>query len=1566
MKKRNRTIAVLAVAVLCGAALSLTQGPELLAWTDAAADAVSLSAPAQSTTCNSCADCTSKLESGSWVTVTLTADITNHAGTCVGLIHSESNVVFDCGGHTIDGDDIAIDPDHGVTMMHGSNNTIQNCTISDFSNGIYLWDATNHLITGNTLSSNGTGIELGFSHSNDINNNTFSENYNGIEVGNSNNNDIDSNTVCESTYLDFNMVSGTGNSGDNNTCDAPDGWNDDGTTGCTSMCAGTATCTSCSDCSSKLSGTFSTVLLTQDIYNHSGTCITFYGSNVEFDGGGHTIDGDDSGTDYGIYMNGKSGNTVKNCDVRDFHHGIYLSSSSGNTVSRNTANSNTGSGIYLFNSASNTIAIFNEANYNGERGIFLSSSNNNQVYFNEANSNTSSGIRLAGSDSNTVTFNDVLNNSSTNAWGMYLYDSDSNTISSNNLIGNYYGIKFDSSQSNTLNSNEVCSNPEADFDLVGGSTGNTGDLNTCCADPDEWNDTGATGCTYACDTAPDRNSNGISDACDCADAHQGLNETGIDCGGLCPTCLTVPSGWSNVTGVRLRGAPNSGRIDVVFVPEQSYSGNLTAFQTAVTNNIANWFLRLDDLTDETLPSNYQDKFNFYRYTGGFGTQSGCSGSLPGNFWSDAPGADLGAILAPASSGAWGCANGLGPPGGNLRLIAVAEREGQVMHESGHAIFGLVDQYCGDTYYTQTSNTSNVWSSFSNCQADATAQGWTDGSCTQIKSGSCSKSYWKYDTASLMDGSGFLCTSGNVCTHSTDAFKEACMWRMNWVFNNWPSGSSKGILAHFNINQGVITELGSEVVAGHPDVGLQIEDFRVELLAGGEEVFREYGIWDPRVEIGDGGEAIYSDNVDFSVIFPYEAGVEQADIVDPQTEEVKVSVDLSTLDCTCNSCSDCETKLKDPSCATVRLTTDIMDHAGTCISLYMGESHVVFDCDGHTIDGDDIAIDPDHGVTMMHGKGNTVMDCVISDFSHGIYLWDAMEHVLTGNTLTSNGAGIELGWSDANDINNNRATENYTGIAIGNSNDNRFESNIVCDNESLDFNLTSGTGNSGSNNRCDKPDGWNDDGTTGCSSPCAAAGVYISPTVSTVGISKTITIDVMASNVENLYGFQMQLDFDPSVVEVVDSNSLFPGVQIERGTFPVPDEVFINRANNALGTIEYYASLQGDKPGVSGSGVLARIVLHGLEVGTSELAFVDAILSDPQSVEIPADIEGGVVDVVEAVGAVSGRVVLERRTSDAGASVCIGALCATTSPTGTYSIPGVPAEAHTVAASHMSYLRSSRSISVPIGPLALPDVVLLAGDLDQDDHIDDVDSNLVGQIWNSTPADPQWNQAADITDDGRINILDMVAVQFNWDEAAPGAWGAAQAAGAPEVGEELWPAWHLRAEEDMMGMDVTTQVVVTPSHATLTAVGETVQLDIAVEDVSDLYSARVQLVFDPSVVQVQDADPGSPKVEIIPGDFLDPFSQFVVVNQVYTATGEIDFAVTQLYPAETRTGSGVLATVIFEALSEGTSPVDLVHVRLLDDTPLDPLEIPTGMQDGEIEVRGAHGVYLPLVLRMAGS
>jgi hypothetical protein len=163
------------------------------------------------------------------------------------------------------------------------------------------------------------------------------------------------------------------------------------------------------------------------------------------------------------------------------------------------------------------------------------------------------------------------------------------------------------------------------------------------------------------------------------------------------------------------------------------------------------------------------------------------------------------------------------------------------------------------------------------------------------------------------------------------------------------------------------------------------------------------------------------------------------------------------------------------------------------------------------------------------------------------------------------------------------------------------------------------------------------------------------------------------------------------------------------------------------------------------------------------------------------------------------------------------------------------------------------------------------------------------------------------------------------------------------------------------------VVVSPSQASQAGVGEVVELDIEVQDVSDLFGALLRLTFDPSVVQVQDGDPrpSSPGVQIRSGDLLDPNHQFVAVNEADNATGEIEFAVTQLRPAKARSGSGVLATVILKAVGQGTSPVQLVEVRLLDNTPKDPQEIPAGTQDGEIMVEGRQYIYLPLVLRSFG-
>ena len=167
---KSKALILLAVAALLGIALFASRVPGSLAVaspfeSEKRAGTGKPYAPAQETTCNSCADCSDKLASGTYVTVTLTADLLDVGGSCVVILLGESNVVFDCGGHTIDGDDIAIDPEQGIAMLHGTNNKIINCTVSDFSSGIYLAGVTNHTVVNNTTTSNGVGIDLGSSDS---------------------------------------------------------------------------------------------------------------------------------------------------------------------------------------------------------------------------------------------------------------------------------------------------------------------------------------------------------------------------------------------------------------------------------------------------------------------------------------------------------------------------------------------------------------------------------------------------------------------------------------------------------------------------------------------------------------------------------------------------------------------------------------------------------------------------------------------------------------------------------------------------------------------------------------------------------------------------------------------------------------------------------------------------------------------------------------------------------------------------------------------------------------------------------------------------------------------------------------------------------------------------------------------------------------------------------------------------------------------------------------------------------------------------------------------------------
>jgi parallel beta-helix repeat protein len=184
------------------------------------------------------------------------------------------------------------------------------------------------------------------------------------------------------------------------------------------------TASSCEDATSKLNGAWDKVVLNQSVTDHVGTCITFGADNVIFDGGkdqGVVIDGDNDymWPDFGVDLNGTSGVTVQNADIKEFTWGIY------------------GNGANLVN------IVNNHLHHNTDTGIFWANGNNFTVLGNLIEWNTADGLGTAGDTySNVIQFNTLYSNGviAGGAYGMNI-EMFNSFITDNILYSNaWYGI----------------------------------------------------------------------------------------------------------------------------------------------------------------------------------------------------------------------------------------------------------------------------------------------------------------------------------------------------------------------------------------------------------------------------------------------------------------------------------------------------------------------------------------------------------------------------------------------------------------------------------------------------------------------------------------------------------------------------------------------------------------------------------------------------------------------------------------------------------------------------------------------------------------------------------------------------------------------------------------------------------------------------------------------------------------------------------------------------------------------------------------------------------------------
>jgi hypothetical protein len=370
------------------------------------------------------------------------------------------------------------------------------------------------------------------------------------------------------------------------------------------------------------------------------------------------------------------------------------------------------------------------------------------------------------------------------------------------------------------NSDYVCNKPVSNKDGVSATNTCTpvddgyGDACDNCPlvyNPDQ-KDTDKDGIGDACDNCPglknpdqkDTNNDGVGDACDCFDGIQGVNEAGIDDGIYCPLKAGCSYCGAYVKPLYL-SRTKAKAIDIVFVPSSTtysrtskvsvqtdeYTASEEVFKRVAQDVVANWYWKLDTLSAGSIPDDYRTRFNFYYYWrpgSPADAMASCAGDLPATFWTDAPFTDVAAILYPPKweggyTYAGGCANMLGPYKSTFKAPGYVSHGAVVIHESGHAVFGVADTYCGDTCYAQNEPFANIWTSESACRNEIKSKGGNPDSCRQIvyddpattKNPDCSKNFWKWDPDPDM-----------MNNHWEGTFGPRSVRRINYIFSVFDS------------------------------------------------------------------------------------------------------------------------------------------------------------------------------------------------------------------------------------------------------------------------------------------------------------------------------------------------------------------------------------------------------------------------------------------------------------------------------------------------------------------------------------------------------------------------------------------------------------------------------------------------------------------------------------------------------------------------------------------------------------------------------------------------------------
>lgn len=184
--------------------------------------------------------------------------------------------------------------------------------------------------------------------------------------------------------------------------------------------------------------------------------------------------------------------------------------------------------------------------------------------------------------------------------------------------------------------------------------------------------------------------------------------------------------------IRVTGDPAT-HMDVVFIPDTDIT--LANFRSGLAAVIEDLYFKYATYRGSDSGLMWRTIYNFY-YSGVQGNyEETCSFTAPSNLSTLQATGDAIAILHQTTLR--DCKSG-------GMFSSEINYDKTLIHETGHALFDLKDEYCCDSSYSQQACYPNLYASKAACEADAPSLGLQASDCVRLTNGTTTLNFWRVD------------------------------------------------------------------------------------------------------------------------------------------------------------------------------------------------------------------------------------------------------------------------------------------------------------------------------------------------------------------------------------------------------------------------------------------------------------------------------------------------------------------------------------------------------------------------------------------------------------------------------------------------------------------------------------------------------------------------------------------------------------------------------------------------------------------------------------------------------